>query len=117
MLGPQYGHTLLAGNTNWDMENMDVWKTIEENSPSKVCSDRSFICGFCDFVTVYKKEWEQHQRNIHEVSCVTENEAELYQAPEHGETRIIGQMNTELQRFGIDIGIFEIIELDIETLE
>ena len=31
--------------------------------------------------------------------------------------RIIGQMSAELHRSGIDIGIYDIIELDVESFE
>ena len=78
---------------------------------------RSFNCGICDCLCASKKEWEEHRRSVHKVFRLTENEAELYQAPEHVDTRIIGKMEAELNRFGIEIGIYDIIELDLETLE
>ena len=99
------------------MENMDLLKIEEERGIGKDKMGRSFNCGICDCLCASKKEWEEHRRSVHKVFRLTENEAELYQAPEHVDTRIIGKMEAELNRFGIEISIYDIIELDLETLE
>ena len=99
------------------MESKDLLKIEEEKVPSQECLKSSFSCGTCDHVSASMKEWEEHRINVHKFPCVAENEAELYKAPKQVGTRIIGQMEAELHRSGIQIGIYDIIELDLATLE
>ena len=55
------------------------------------------------------KDQETDQKMDQEMAASTSADEE--------DVRIIGQMSAELHRSGIDIGIYDIIELDVESFE